>query len=166
MGIADYIFLVLALLCAVLIIAKFRHIRKAKHKVIISRLNKKETVFFWIAVFMYISFVILMYLIFGFDIKSLCDDILKLAFILIFYANSFICITPDGTVGENLKNNGLIPKEDYRYRYTFKGLFQTECLELYTKNDKKPITYYGNIKNPELIRILEENYEQYREEDV
>lgn len=69
-------------------------------------------------------------------------------------------------MGENLKDNGLIPKENYRYRYTFKGLFQTERLELYTKNDKKPISYYGNIKNPELIRILEENYEQYIEEDL
>lgn len=114
----------------------------------------------------HIAFNIFLFRIYGFDTESLLDVIYQLAYILLLVVNSFICITPDGTVGENLKDNGLIPKENYRYRYTFKGLFQTERLELYTKNDKKPISYYGNIKNPELIRILEENYEQYIEEDL
>lgn len=166
MGIADYIFSLLFLLCAVLFIVKIRHIRKAEQKVIISKLNKKNIVLLGILILLYIAFVILLFRIFGFDTDTLRDMLYQLIYVLLLFGNSFICITPDGTVGENLKNNGLIPKEDYRYRYTFKGIFQIECLELYTKNDKRPITYYGNIKNPELIRILEENYEQYREEDL
>lgn len=159
--IANYIFFCSYLLYLFFIILKVRYIIKAKQKVIIYKLNKKRAAVLGIAYSLLVAAYVFTWLIFGFDIY----DVHTLVLPLLFLGISFIGITPDGTVGDAIKNNGIIPKENYRYRYTFKGVFQTECLEIYQKNVKKTETYYGNIRNPELIKMLEENYSEYVGED-
>lgn len=159
--ILNLIFCGMYVLCIFIIIIKVRYIRKAKQKVIIYKFNKKRAVVLGITYSLLVTVCVFTWLIWGFDI----DDVHTLILPLFYLEISFIGITPDGTVGDAIKNNGITPKENYRYRYTFKGAFQTECLEIYHKNMKKPEIYYGNIKNPELIKMLEENYSEYVDED-
>lgn len=164
MEIFDYIMAILLLLLLVLVIIKFRNIRKAKNKVIITRLDKKRAVIVVLGLlFVIASFVLPAVL---FDEADVTGFLEVFYCILIVLEANFGCVTPDGIIGEDIKNNGLIPKEKCSYRYTFKGMFQTEQLEIWTENAKKPNIYRGNIRNPELVKMLEENYKEYVENDA
>ena len=155
-----FILIVLYLLMAVVLLRKIMYIRKAEEKAVISVINKKHAVLIAAVTILYIVFIVFLFKIFGFDIKELLEIILEL-FPLLLFTEGFCCITPDGIVGDSLTNKGLEPKENFSYRFTFKGRHQTECLEIYSRGQKKPRTYFGGIKNDELIKILEENYEPY-----
>ena len=159
------ILIVLYLLVTIILLRKIRYIRKAEEKAVISVINKKRAVLIAAATVIYIVFIIFLFKIFGFDIKELLDIILESFPLLLLLTEGFCCITPDGIVGDSLTNKGLEPKENFSYRFTFKGRHQTECLEIYSRGQKKPRTYYGGIKNDELIKILEENYEPYIKDD-
>ena len=166
MGIFHYIMLALFLLSIIFFIRKIRYIRKVKDKAIVLLLNKRQLNFFIVCIVILILFTVFFIKIFGFDTEFLIDSIFDILLcIILAMEEGFICITPEGVVGAALKNNGFEPKEKFRYSFTFKGRRQTECLEIYTNGLKKPSTYYGGIQNPELIRILEENYVLYVEED-
>lgn len=162
MEVFDYIMAILLLLLLVLVIIKFRNIRKAKIKVIITRLNKKSAVIVALGLLFMIALFVLSSVLFEADVTGFLEIFYC---ILIVLEVNFGCVTPDGIIGEDIKNNGLIPKENYSYRYTFKGMFQTEQLELYMNGAKKPNIYRGNIRNPELVKMLEENYKEYVTED-
>lgn len=162
MEVFDYIMAILLLLLLILVIIKIRNIRKAKIKVIITRLNKIGAVIVVLGLLFMIALFVLLSVLFEADVTGFLEI---LYCILIVLERNFGCVTPDGIIGEDIKNNGLIPKEKCSYRYTFKGMFQTELLEIWTENAKKPNIYRGNIRNPELVKMLEENYKEYVTED-
>lgn len=159
MRIIDYVLFAFYLLFIVFFIVNARNFNKAKKKVIISKLNKKRTVIVGIAYLLFISFCIIIWIIFGFDMDLVHDLIIP----ALFLGANFKCITPDGIIGDTIKNNGFVPSDNYSYRYTFTGAFQTECLEIYANGNKKPEKFCGNIRNPELVKMLEENYSEYTE---
>ncbi len=160
-----FILIVLYLLLFLFSLHKIRCIRKAEEKVLISVINKKRAVLIGTVVILYITFVVLLFKTFGFNINELLDIIFESLPLFLLLIDSFRCITPDGIVGDSLTNKGLEPKENFSYRFTFKGGHQTECLEIYSRGQKKPRTYFGGINNDELIKILEENYEPYIKDD-
>lgn len=160
MRIIDYILFAFYLLFIIFFIIKFCKFKKANGKVIISRLNKKRAVILSIAYLLFITFSIIFWIIFGFDMDLVHELIMPVLLLL----ESFKCVTPYGIIGDTIKNNGLVPSENYSYRYTFIGTFQTECLEIYANNNnKKPEIFRGNIRNPELVKMLEQNYSEYTE---
>lgn len=159
MRIIDYILFAYYLLFIVFLIVNVKNFNKAKEKVIISKLNKKRAVIVGIAYLMFIAFSIAFWIIFGFDMDLVHDLIIP----ALFLGTNFKCVTPNGIIGDAIKNNGLVPSDNYSYRYTFTGAFQTECLEIYANGNKKPEKFFGNIRNHELVKMLEECYSEYTE---